>query len=78
MQIVQKHVCLLPDEDEWSLGGLSGLAGGSLGLRRGQQSAYDSTALVCRTPIRLSALQDRLIDALHRSLYLSSQSLEMA
>lgn len=41
-------------------------------------SAYDSTAIECRIPIRLSALKDRLIAARLRSLYLSSHSLEMA
>lgn len=40
--------------------------------------AYDSTAIECRIPIRLSALKDRLIAARLRSLYLSSHSLEMA
>ncbi len=44
----------------------------------GSSLTYDSTAFECRTPIRLSALKDRLIAARLRSLYLSSHSLEMA
>lgn len=39
---------------------------------------YESTAMECRTPMRLSALKDRRIAARLRSLYLSSHSLEMA